>query len=176
MAETKNKLAELRKKYGFSETGETSENVDARITALREKYGTAKLEVEVTKGEPAKAIGGFSEDRTVAGGGRNSRAYSEVLKADDFASTVASMRENRFRASDLIPKFDNMGARGVVNAIRTDTLDTMQKQYSYLTDEQKNILLYYGGKGEWDKATEYLEFLEDELNERAAQEQRKQMT
>ena len=128
---------------------------------------------------PAVRTGGesFAGERTYGGGGRISGAYDTVSGQEDFSSVLEEMKTPRFEAGDLIPDVlkGDAGARSVVKNIQRGTLDSLQDQYKYLTQEQKDVLLYYGGRGEWDKATEYLDRIREGLNAKAAAAQKEKI-
>lgn len=106
--------------------------------------------------------------------------YGQIKEQADFGTVVNAMvdaRSDGFWLDDFVPDFvqGDLDARTVVHAIQNGTLDTLQEQYGFLTEDQQNILLYYAGRGEWDKATEYLEWAERSLNQQAAAAQQKRV-
>lgn len=167
-------LRRLREKYGAGSDASpvpaaAPTSVQSEIASLRSKYGSGSDSGKVTfinHTSPTKKNASPIDD-----------VYGQLKQSADFDSVVSGMRENKFKIGDLVPDLfkGNVRARSVVNSIQTNTLDTMQEQYSYLTPEQQEVLLYYGGRDEWDKATDYLISIERGLNAQASAAQTKRV-
>ena len=97
--------------------------------------------------------------------------YDQLRRESDFQSTADTMRQSRPAA--MIPFWQgNLGAREVVRSIQMGDMSRVADQWGNMTAQQQDTLLYLAGKGDWDRATEYLDEIEPELNAQALENQR----
>lgn len=114
-------------------------------------------------------------------------------RAPDFASTAAQSRSGEGWGD--VPKFGYGRLSNALNyfsiegapineqdfrqvAARQQAMNQLSQSYKYgqMTDDEKNTMLYYVGRKEYDKAEDYLDALQRTLNARANGEFEKQVT
>ena len=105
-----------------------------------------------------------------------------VGKSADFSSVVEQTRKAIFRPGNALT--GDADARNIVRDIQLlareksgePTQDEPGEDAKYLTDTQRDTLLYYAGTDQWDKASEYLESIQRELNAAKVAAQKENVT